>query len=125
MQITVEIDEQQLVMLVRGRIAELFSDDSRFRETSVRDLVRKIVDDAAVKAVVQARDAIAAELPAIATEAVRRGVIEEIGNAARRGLRVLHKLYAGFDPHELTEEQRAWLEGQIAKAANSREGEAQ
>ena len=65
MQITVEVAEERVADLVRQRIAELFSDDARFRETGVRDLLRKIVDEAATTAVRSARDAIAAELPGV------------------------------------------------------------
>lgn len=62
-----------------------------------------------------------AELPAMAVEAVRREIENEIGLAAKRGLKALSKLYAGFDPNKLTPEQRAWLESQIANAAKNKE----
>lgn len=121
MQITVEVAEERVADLVRQRIAELFSDDARFRETGVRDLLRRIVDEAATTAVCSARDAIAAELPAIAAEAVRRAVKDDIEKTAKRGLGALRKLYAGFDPAKLTPEHRAWLEQQIAEAGNKRD----
>lgn len=121
MQITVEVDESKIADLVRERIEELFSLDTRYRETGVREMVRKIVDDAAVNAVSQAEKSIEADLPAMAAEAVRRETENEIGLAAKRGMRALQKLYAGFDPKKLTPEQRAWLESQIANAAKNKE----
>lgn len=119
MEITVTVDEEKIKNLVRERIAELFSQDSRFRETGVRELVRGIVDEAAVKAVQKARDAIADDLPKLAATAVDIAIREDIEKAAKRGIGALRKLYAGFDPTKLTPEQRAWLETQIAKAANA------
>jgi len=116
MKITVEIAEERVAALVKERIAELFSSDSRYRETGVRNLVRGIVDDAAVSAVRTARDAVTAELPAMANEAVRHALQNEIELAAKRGFGALRKLYAGFDPNKLTTDQRAWLEKQIANA---------
>lgn len=121
MQITVEVPEDRVASLVRQRIDELFSNDARFRETGVRDLVRSIVDETATTAVKSARDAIAAELPAMATEAVKRAVKDDIEKAAKRGLGALRKLYAGFDPAKLTPEQRSWVEKQIAEAGNNRD----
>jgi hypothetical protein len=121
MQITVEISEEKFTNLVRQRIEELFSNDARFRETAVRDLLRIIVDEAAVTAVRIARDSIASELPAMATDAVRMAVKDDIEKAAKRGLGALRKLYAGFDPSKLTPEQRAWVEKQIAEAGNNRD----
>ena len=121
MQITVEVDESKIADLVRERIAELFSQDARYRETGVREEVRRIVDGAAVKAVSQAEKSIEAELPAMAAEAVRRETENEIGLAAKRGLKALSKLYAGFDPKTLTPDQRAWLETQIANAVKNKE----
>ena len=121
MQITVEVNEGQIRALVKERIAELFSQDSRYRETAVREHVRKIVDDAAIAAVRGAEEAIAADLPAIAAEAVLRETENEIGLAAKRGLKALSKLYAGFDPSKLTPEQRAWLETQLVKTAGQKE----
>lgn len=121
MQITVDVSEDRVTQLVRQRIAELFSDDARFRDTGVRDVLRRIVDDAAVAAVRAARDSIAAELPALAAEAVRHAVEADIQAAARRGLGALRKLYAGFDPARLTTEQRTWIERQIAEAADERD----
>jgi hypothetical protein len=120
MQITVEVTEERVSNLVRRRIAELFSDDARFRETGVRNLLRQIADEAAMTAVRSARDAIASELPAMAADAVRRAVKDDIDKAAKRGLGALRKLYAGFDPSKLLPEQRAWLEKQIAEAGNKR-----
>jgi len=121
MLITVDVSEQQIERLVRERIAELFSNDSRFRETGVRELLRRIVDETAVQAVRLARDGIMAELPAMASESVRLAVKDDIDKAAKRGLGVLRKLYAGFDPSKLTNEQRAWLEKQIADSASKEE----
>lgn len=121
--ITVEVEEERIASMVRQRIGELFSDDARFRETGVRDLLRRIVDDAAVAAVNAARDAIAAQLPEMAASAVEQAVKVDIANAAKRGMGALRKLYAGFDPTKLTAEQRAWLEKQIATAANAKDGQ--
>lgn len=121
MQITVDIEERRVADLVRGRIAELLSDDARYRGTPVRDLLRRMVDDAATTAVRAARDAIAAELPAMAAEAVRAAIKNEIDRAAKRGMGALRKLFAGFDPSKLTPEQRSWLEKQIAEGADKRE----
>ena len=120
MQITVEVDEKQITRLVSQRIGELFSDDARYRDTSVRDAIRGIVDVAAQAAVEAARDAIKADLPAIATDAVHRAVRADIDKAAARGLAALKKLYVGFDPNQLTAEQRAWLERQIVSTADKR-----
>jgi len=117
MQITVDVPEEKVAALVRTRISELFSGDARYRETGVRKLVQKIVDDAAVDAVRQARDAINKQLPAMATAAVNEALHADIAAAAKRGLNALRKLYVGFDPNKLTAEQRAWLENQIAGAA--------
>jgi hypothetical protein len=47
-------------------------------------------------------------------------VKDEIATAAKRGITALRKLYAGFDPAKLTADQRAWLEKQIAGAADDR-----
>lgn len=117
MRITVEVPEEKVELLVRNRIAELFCSDSRFRETGVRELVRKIVDDSAVAAVRSATESIKTKLPAMASEAVNAATRNAIQDAAKRGLKALSKLYAGFDPSKLTVEQRAWLESQIAGAA--------
>ena len=119
MNITVEISEELVGNLVRQRIDELFNDDPRYRETGVRELLRRIVDETATTAVRSAREAIANELPAIASEAVHRAVKEDIEKAAKRGLAALRKLYAGFDPSKLTPAQRAWLEKQITVAAGT------
>lgn len=116
MQVTVEIPDGRIAELVRQRINELLSDDARYRETGVRALVREIVDKAAGEAVRQANDAISAELPTMAAEAVRRATHEEIERAAKRGLGALRKLYAGFDPARLTQEQLAWVKRQIEEA---------
>ncbi len=103
MQNTVEVAEERVANLVRQRIAEPFSYDARFRETGVRDLLRRIVDEAATTAVRSARDAIAIE------------------KATKRGLVALRKLYAGFDPAKLKPEQQAWLEKQTSEAGNKRD----
>jgi hypothetical protein len=123
MKITVDVDDAAITDLVRERIFELFSTDGRYRETGVRDLLRKIVDDAAVAAVSKAQDAIADQLPALAQGAVQDATKDAIETAAKRGVKVLKKLYAGFDPAKLTPDQRAWLEKQITAAANQREGD--
>ena len=91
MKIQVEVDDNKIRDLVITRIYELFGDDQRFRDTGVRDLIRRVVDDAAVSAVRLARDAIAGELPAMAQEAVRRAIKEDMDKAAKRGLAMLHK----------------------------------
>jgi len=122
-QITVQVDDGKLEALVKQRVDELFSQDARYRDTGVRELVVRIVDEAAVSAVKQARDALAAELPALAAKAVRLAAEGDIIKAAKRGMNTLRKLYAGFDPAKLTPEQRAWLEKQITKAADQRENE--
>ena len=119
MQITVEISEVTITNLVRDRLAELFSDDSRYRATMVRDALRRIVDDAALIAVKNARDAIADKLPELASVAVERAIKNDIEKAAKRGIDALRKLFAGFDPNKLTLEQRLWLENQIKKAAQT------
>ena len=124
MKVEIEIDEAQIVALVKQRLAELFSSDARYRDTGVRDRVRLIVDGAAVAAVDKARAAIEGRLPAFAAEAVERQVKADIENATRRGLGALKKLYAGFDPARMTPEQLAWLKDQIAKAAAAKEGQA-
>jgi hypothetical protein len=116
-QITVNIDDSKVADLVRERIGELFSADSRYRETSVRDHVRRLVDDAAVAAVRAASAEIAGQLPEMARQAVERQVREDIQAAAKRGLQALRKLYAGFDPAKLTDQQRTWLVDQISGAA--------
>jgi hypothetical protein len=123
MQITVEVSEERITTLVRQRIAELFSDDSRFRDSSVRDVLRRIVDEAATTAVREAQNSIAAELPAMAAAAVRNAVQDEIKKAAKRGAKTLRKLYAGFDPNGLTQEQKTWLEKQTAQASAKTAGE--
>jgi hypothetical protein len=112
MLITVDVSEQQMSKLVRERIEELFRNDSS---------LRKIVDEIAVAAVRSARDAMMSEFPAMASESVRLAVKDDIDKAAKRGLGVLRKLYAGFDPSKLTNEQRAWLEKQIADSASKEE----
>lgn len=123
MKITVDVPESQVENLVKQRIAELFSDDSRYRETGVRELVRKIVDDAAVSAVQEAQKSMSAKFPALAEAAVTCATQEAIASAAKRGLKALSKLYDGFDPAKLTTEQRAWLERQIAEAAQKTDKE--
>jgi histone H3/H4 len=120
MQITVDVSEERILALVRQRIAELFSDDARFRETNVRQLLRGIVDDGAVAAVSAARNMLAGKLADMARDAVELAVKDEIATAAKRGITALRKLYAGFDPAKLTADQRAWLEKQIAGAADDR-----
>ena len=121
MKITVDVEESQICNLVKTRIAELFSTDARYRESRVRELINKIVDETAVSAVRQARDTIAGELPKLASEAVSRAIKLDMDKAATRGMGALRKLYAGFDPSKLTPEQRAWLEKQLATAADKRE----
>lgn len=121
MKITVEVSESRVSELVRQRIAELFSDDARYRDTGARELIRGIVDAAAVSAVAQARALIESELPALAADAVDRAVRADIESAAKRGMGTLRKLYAGRDPAKLPPEQRAWLESQIATAAKAKE----
>ncbi len=116
MEIKVEIDPEQIARMVRQRIAELFSDDNRYREGGDREMVRRLVDESAVESVRLARDSIKNELPAMAEAAVRQAVQHEIEKTAKRGLGALQKLYAGFDPNKLTPEQRIWLEKQIAAA---------
>lgn len=121
MQITVDVNEERVADLVRQRLDELFSDDARYRDSGVRDQIRRLVDDAALGAVMAARDHIAGELPAMANAAVRREITDEMQRAAKRGLAMLRKLYAGFDPNKLAPEQRAWLEKQIALAGDQRD----
>ena len=123
MQITITIDDNALAKLAQERIDELLGDDARYRQTGPRDMLRRIVDEAAIEAVTKARAEIAEQLPTLAREAVRYAITDEIGKAAKRGVRALSKLYAGFDPSKITPEQKAWLEGQIAKAASIGEQE--
>ena len=117
MQITVEVADAAIRKLVQQRIVELFGDDSRYRETGARALVRRVVDEAAVEAVRRARDAIAGEVDGMAEAAYREGIKLEMAGAVKRGLKALGKLWGGFDPAKLTDEQRAWLVGQMSKAA--------
>lgn len=116
MKLEIEVPEHKISEMVKTRIDELFSTDARYRETRVRDLVMAIVDEAAVSAVRSARNEISAKLPEMARESVARMLAIEIDNAAKRGLSALRKLYAGFDPSKLTDDQRAWLVKQIAEA---------
>jgi hypothetical protein len=121
MQVTVEIPEQRITDMVRQRLAELFGDDARFRDSTARDTIRRIVDEAATDAVLQARDAIAGQLPELAAEATKTAIVAELDKAAKRGLVALRKLYAGFDPAKLTGAQRDWLAKQLAEAAAKEE----
>src|SRR3990167_8609732 len=105
MKIEVDIDEGKLRELVVQRIEELFSNDARYRDTPVRDMVRRLVDESAVAAIQQANVNMSASLPALAAVAVERALQDDITAAAKRGLAVLRKLYAGFDPSKLTPEQ--------------------
>jgi hypothetical protein len=118
MNITVEVSESEIAKLVRERIAELFSSDARYRETAVRGYVRSIVDHAAVEAVRGAQEAIASQLPEMAVDAVTRATKAEMEAAAKRGLRAFTKLNAGFNPNRMIPELKAWLEHQLAKAAD-------
>lgn len=118
MEIEVTIDERRIVSLVEQRVRELFSDDSRYRESGLRDLLRGIVDDAALEAVQAARDRITSEIPAIAVTALRDAVKLEMEKAAQRGLATLKKLFVGFDPRTMTDEQRAWLQRQLVAAGH-------
>ena len=122
MNVTVEINEARITELVRQRIGELFSDDSRFRETPARDLIRRLTDEAAVSAIKQARDKIADELPVMAEDALRVALKADMELAAKRGTAALRKLYAGFDPAKLLPEQRAWLVKQITGVADVEKG---
>ena len=118
MQITINVDEGQIERMVRARVAELFSADARYREAGVRLTVNKFVDDAATEAVKEAWQNIKDKIPAMANQALTVAVNNEMTKAANRGLKMISKLFAGFDPKDLTPEQREWLTNQITKQAN-------
>jgi hypothetical protein len=121
MEITVHIPDDKIQSMVKQRLAELFGDDARYRDTSAREMVRAIVDESAVSAVKAAREKVEADLPTIAESAVRDAIKNDILLAAKRGIGALKKLFVGFDPAKLTEEQRDWLTRQLTAAAKSKD----
>jgi len=117
MQVTLEIDERRFRDLAQARMDELFSDDARFRESPVRSMIRRITDDVAVEAVRQARERIEIELPAMAETILREEIRAGMRKEAAKMVRGMRKLYSGFDPAKLSEQQRAWVLDQTAKRA--------
>ena len=115
MQVTLEIDERRFRDLAQARMDELFSDDARFRESPVRSMIRRITDDVAVEAVRQARAKIEIELPAMAETILREEIREAMRRESKAHVRDMRKLYSGFDPARLSEQQRAWVLDQTAK----------
>jgi hypothetical protein len=117
MKITVEVPEERISQIIQTRINELFSEDSRYRESDIRTTIHRIIDTYALEAVKSAKDRIELEIPTMASEAVKKTMQYEMDKTAKRGFGALSKLYSGFDPAKLTQEQRAWLEKQITEAA--------
>ncbi len=115
MQVTLEIDERRFRDLAQARMDELFSDDARFRESPVRSMIRRITDDVAVEAVRQARLKIEIELPAMAETILREEIRAGMHREAAKMVRDMRKLYSGFDPAKLSEQERAWVLVQAAK----------
>jgi hypothetical protein len=121
MEIIVTIPDDKIQQMVKQRLVELFGDDARYRETSAREMVRAIVDESAVAAVRSAREKVEADLPVIAEVAVREAIKNDIMLAAKRGIGALKKLFVGFDPAKLTEDQRDWLTRQLTAAAKAKD----
>jgi hypothetical protein len=117
MEIIVHVPDDKIQQMVKQRLDELFGDDARYRETSAREMVRAIVDESAVAAVRAAREKVEADLPVIAEVAVREAIKNDIMLAAKRGIGALKKVFVGFDPAKLTEDQRDWLTRQLTAAA--------
>ena len=115
MQVTLEIDERRFRDLAQARMDELFSDDARFRESPVRSMIRRITDDVAVEAVRQARERIEIELPAMAETILREEIRAGMRKEAAKMVRDMRKLYSGFDPAKLSEQERAWVLVQAEK----------
>ena len=125
MQLTIEIDEGRLAELLKERVASLFRTDGGYRDDDAteRAQVRKLLNEAITPVLIAARDKIAGELPAIAEASLRAAAKYEIDLAAKRGLGVMRKLFAGFDPAKLTPEQAEWLKAQMTGAGTKPEGE--
>jgi hypothetical protein len=115
MQVTIEIDERRFRDLAQARMDELFSDDARFRESPVRSMIRRITDDVAVEAVKQARAKIEIELPAMAETILREEIREAMRRESKAHVREMRKLFGGFDPAKLSEQERAWVLSQAGK----------
>jgi sRNA-binding carbon storage regulator CsrA len=115
MQVTLEIDERRFRDLAQARMDELFSDDARFRESPVRSMIRRITDDVAVEVVRQARAKIEIELPAMAETILREEIRAGMRKEAAKMVRDMRKLYSGFDPARLSEQERAWVLVQAEK----------
>jgi hypothetical protein len=94
---------------------ELFSDDARFRESPVRSMIRRITDEVACEAVKQARAKIEIELPAMAETILREEIRAGMRKEAAKMVRDMRKLYSGFDPARLSEQERAWVLVQAEK----------
>ena len=117
MQLTINIDEARLTEILQEQASELFL--SGYQHDEPRREFRKMIDQALGTAITENMKTINVE--EITAAAVRTAVKEEADKAAKRGLGVLRKQFAGFNPAKLPEDQRAWLEEQIAKAAKTQE----
>jgi hypothetical protein len=115
MQVTLEIDERRFRDLAQARMDELFSDDARFRESPVRSMIRRMTDEVACEAVKHAREKIEIELPAMAATILREEIRARMQMESAKIVRDVRKLYSGFDPAKLTEQERAWVLDQAGK----------
>jgi hypothetical protein len=113
MTITVEVENAKIEKHVRERIAELFSDDARFRDGAARAYIRQCTDDAVRACGIPAM--IAEMLPAISAKVMPACMEEALEKSMRAALREATK--DGFDLRLLTDEQRAWYQEQAAKRA--------
>lgn len=109
MDITVTIDDERIKTMVRERIAELTGDDSRYRDTPLRQGLRRLTDEA-----LQERMASAA-----LTDAIKRIVGEQMDAALDKAMRAAvdtrtaRMVRLGFTPDRMSDEEKVWLAGQI------------
>lgn len=115
--ISVSVPVKRLQDFMRERVAELFGADARYRQTGVRDMIRRSVDSAAEHAVADALRAELPGLPALVCKAVRQALEAAVTDSARKAAREATAEWRklGLDPARMTLEQLEWARGVMEK----------